>query len=187
MYSFIEIEEEFSINFKGQEELVLISKSDLQKLKDYEKAEEEWLRQNEKFQDSLAKKRYAAQFYNGFDLNKIDEDLKSVYVFYAYNEEGYYPLHVGQSETTRSAIRNKLSEYKATNRIRIVPVEKEITKDMTPNATRMFIRNMFSNLLQAPSGYKESQKSKPMIELNQTKLNISQYNADTYAWEELKQ
>lgn len=182
------IKEEFSIKVEGQEEMVLIYKSDYEKFNAYEKKEVEMLEQVEHLQDRFAKSKYAEQFHKGFDLNKVDTDLKSVYVLFGYDDsEGYFPLHVGQSETTRSALKTKLSEYKSTKRVRVVPVEKEITTDMTPKATRTFIQNMFVNLLSAPSGYKESQKSKPMIELNQNKLHISSYNANEYTWEELKE
>lgn len=162
--------------------MVLVSKKDyelLEKFKADKFIEEEKINKwTENMQDNLAKNNYARGFFKGFDLNKIDEDLECVYILYGHDDvKGHYPIDISQSERPRSQVKAKLSGHDNIKKIHIIPVRKVITKDLSKRATRSYIRDIISVLLQ-----NKSEK----LELYPSKSGISYSNGDGYTWEQLK-
>jgi hypothetical protein len=97
-----------------------------------------------KLKEASDRYKYKREFYKGFNLNKVSDDLEGIYILYDCED---IPLYVGESGRMKGRLKAQISAWnpfdsEAVSRIEIIPFAKETTKE-----ERMIAEKMFINLL----------------------------------------
>ncbi|USL25101.1 GIY-YIG nuclease family protein [Priestia megaterium] len=129
--------------------------------------------------DYLGALIYGRGFINGFNMNKVSEDLGGIYILYSSDEI----LYIGESTRVRERLKyhiNRLKDHITS--IDVIPFAKETTKQ-----ERVLIEKMFINFLQPKLNERNTKKDffEPKFTLEFTE-NVDYYNSYRYTLDELK-